>query len=397
MIVEQYLKNMKNIQNNFLNFLDNEVNSEENFQTLTNIFDELKIYDDKHKLKSLMHLISQISDYHCRFSNFFCKIEHVLQLFQTSIKKYFSNWEIFTTFRSNKRILLFLIESKIMIMDKYIILAITKKQELETYPHFFSPEIRPFMDEKWFPKYDLFGLYYNTRNEWVEEIKNKVLPDDFYEKRKEGENDLRICQLIREDLIKDFIVYINLNNVPVDSTIKQSIYETNSLLLHKSKVTLIEYAAFFGSLQIFKYLINEGAKLAQSIWIFAIHGNNAEMIHFLEENKIDPPLDENVGKESKNSFLVLLKESIKNHNNESATYFLNYFCQNDDDSLHDVVIHSLKHYNFAFIQSKHIDKSSFLGLCKYDYYTLVDVLLKDMSFDLNEIILWIIISFYLIL
>lgn len=254
MIVEQYLKNMKNIQNNFLNFLDNEVNSEENFQTLMNIFDELEIYDDKHKLKSLLHLISQISDHHCRFSNFFGKIEHILELFQTSIKKYFSNWEIFTTFRSNKRILLFLIESKIMIMDKYIISAITKKQELETYPHFFLPEIRPFMTEKWFPKYDPFGLYYNTRNEWVEEIKNKVLPEDFYEKRKEGENDLRICQLIREDLIKDFIVYINLNNVPVDSTIRQSIYETNSLLLHKSKVTLIEYAAFFwfsSNIQIF--------------------------------------------------------------------------------------------------------------------------------------------------
>ena len=48
--------------------------------------------------------------------------------------------------------------------------------------------------------------------------------------------------------------------------------------------TLIEYAAFFGSIQIFKYLVKNGVELYPSLWNFAIHGNNPELISFLEDS-----------------------------------------------------------------------------------------------------------------
>lgn len=94
---------------------------------------------------------------------------------------------------------------------------------------------------------------------------------NFYELRKAGENDSPICQLIQKDLIKEFIVYVNKNNTPLNSLIEPSIYETNSFLNSKQfcvtcdfnlyeylvkrndNLSLINYAAFFGSIQIFNY------------------------------------------------------------------------------------------------------------------------------------------------
>ena len=71
-------------------------------------------------------------------------------------------------------------------------------------------------------------------------------------KRKSGENDTYICQLIQKDDIDNFISYISQNDILLNSEITESIFETNRFLL-KKKPSIIEYASFFGSIQIFKY------------------------------------------------------------------------------------------------------------------------------------------------
>ena len=52
-------------------------------------------------------------------------------------------------------------------------------------------------------------------------------------------------------------------------------------------------------------------KLTSSLWIYAIHSRNAELIHLLEENGIES--------EDK-TFEECLKESIKCHHNDIANY-----------------------------------------------------------------------------
>ena len=122
------------------------------------------------------------------------------------------------------------------------------------------------MNEEWFP----------NKNAWVENIK-KELPTNFHELRKVGEDENFICKLIRDDNIKDFIVYVNKNNIQLNTPIKLSIFETNAFLIKKQNesqnkgITLTEYAAFFGSIQIIKYLQMEGEKLTPSLWLYAIH------------------------------------------------------------------------------------------------------------------------------
>ena len=360
---QEYLDTMKDIQENILYFLEEGANSEENFLILESKFNDTKISDNKYYLLSFMYLISKVGNNNHRFPNFFTKLDRILLFFKEDIKKYFSNSEIFNIFKSNKRILLFLIEQQIMVFDEYIVRKITKTEKYieAKYPQYFQPEIQLFIKEKWFPKHENNNKQ-KEENGWVEEIKKELL-ENFYEKRKEGENDSQVSELIRKDMITEFIAYVTRNCVSVNSKIQPSIYETNSFLLKKLKksyrnrkdeeFSLIEYAVFFGSIQIFNYLRLEGVELTPSLWSLAIHGRNSEMIHFLEDNHVE--LEDK-------SYKQVFYESIKCHHNDIANYFINNFLQNDEENSQDTINQCLKYHNFAFLKNESISKSSFFIL-----------------------------------
>lgn len=104
------------------------------------------------------------------------------------------------------------------------------------------------------------------------------------------------------------------------------------------KVTLIEYAAFYCSIEIFQYLLLNGCELPSSLWKYVIHGWNAELVHILEENHVDGQ-----------DYIECVEESIKCHHNEITDYIINSLVNLDEDkkmkifsfdvwSIHDVVI-----------------------------------------------------------
>ena len=123
-------------------------------------------------------------------------------------------------FKSNKKILLFLIEQQLIIVDEYIVKKITLKEKYikAKYPQNFLP----FINEKWFPKYRYNDETNEEVNGWVKEI-NRELP----------ENDIQICELIRKDMITEFVKYVTQNGVSLNAKIHPSIYETNLFLLNK--------------------------------------------------------------------------------------------------------------------------------------------------------------------
>ena len=82
MSVAAYLEVLKSIQSNILQFIDMEDNNEENYQNIITIFEDQKIHENKHEIKLIIHLISQISTNHHRYPNFFSKIEKLLLYFQ---------------------------------------------------------------------------------------------------------------------------------------------------------------------------------------------------------------------------------------------------------------------------------------------------------------------------
>ena len=160
MNIVEIKEKMKTIQNALLEFLEDESNSEENYENFIKVVGDFQITKDKYKFKSIMQLINAIGNNHHRVTNFICKLEQILDHFKKDLQNYFSNTEIFNIFKSNKRLLLFLIEEKIMMMDEYIILRIMNYPfDKKKYVEYFAPEIKPF-----FKKNSFQNIVINSHN-----------------------------------------------------------------------------------------------------------------------------------------------------------------------------------------------------------------------------------------
>ena len=278
MKVHGHIDEIKVIQMEVLEFLNNDSYILDDLQNkIESIYYSSLNQEFQYKLKLLFMLLLQISNDHHRSSNFFQKLEQIFSLFKDEIKKRFTNREFFDIFRSNKIIILYLLEEIIIVMDKYIINSMlvieNSKYKAGNYDRFFHREIKFFLEEHKIER-ELFDF-------------NTDVFLKFDEKRHIGENDSYICQLIRDGSIEEFVVYVNRTNFPLSASVESSIFETNSFLIHTNP-DLIEYAAFFGSIQIFQYLRLNNVELKPSLYLYAIHSNNTEMIHLLEENHIEP-------------------------------------------------------------------------------------------------------------
>ena len=230
------------------------------------------------------------------------------------------------------------------------------------YFEYFYLEVKPFLNNR-------IKIEIESKNN---ELKENNL-DSFKEKRKLGENDDYISHMIRNDLIDEFISFVNQKNYFLSSTIKPSIYETN-LYLIKNNPTLIEYSAFFGSIQIFKYIFLNQKKFTPSLLVYAIHGDNPEIIHLLEQVKI-----KNANDLYKQCFL----ESVKCHHNEIANYIQNNFLKDPQNGFDVALKKALKYRNYFYFQNDFINEKTFFLLCKYNYIELVEILLKSINFNIN--------------
>ena len=368
----QYIDKWCNFYTNILSFID----SNNDYQDLLSFIknwkkENMNIYD----INLILLLISKLSNNHHRSPNFFNKLEQIILIFKDEISQNFSNSNIFTIFKKNKRILYFLINERLLVIDEQIANVITKENYYvqAKYPNYFISEIKPFLQKKALKKLEQYNKSALTN------LQNNEDLNDFEALQKNGENENLICQLIRNDSINEFIEYINQKNFSISMIIKPSIFETNPLLIKKNP-TLIEYAAFFGSVQIFKYLFLNGSDLNSSLWLFVIHGRNAELIHFLEENKIEP---------KNKDYQEFINEAIKCHHNELATYIYdNLFSQPECEDCIDPFVKSFKYINFELFPNNLTNHITFYYLCKYDYTYLVELILKTQDLDVNTQIIF---------
>ena len=174
--------------------------------------------------------------------------------------------------------------------------------------------------------------------------------------------------MIRNDSLEYFIAFINRNNISLSTKIKTSIYETNPFLIKNIEQSLIEYAAFFGSIQIFQYLLMNNINLTPSLWRYVIHGRNADLVHLLEDNHVECDIEKNI------------IESIKCHHNQFANYFLN----STQKSVQSYISVVLKYYNFEYLENEFINEIYFFDFCKNDYLSFVQKLLPNAL--INEVV-----------
>lgn len=365
MDIQDYLSQRKDVQRALLQFLDQEEDIEEDYQNFINIIIHKKIQENPYDLKEILNLIVKIADDHQRNSTFFSKIEKILLYFKDSIKKFYFNSDIYNIFRSNKRIILFLFKSEIVIPDEYIAHSINREEyKNKNYFEYFYPEFRNF-------------------KEFQDEKRKEEDHELFEEKRKKGENEEHICHLIRNDAIDEFISYINQKDFYLKQKIKKSIFETNSFLIDKTP-NLLEYAAFFGSIQIFRYLyLNDvdNEMITESIWSYAIHGNSQEVINYLEQKNIHPENE---------SFHKCLTESIKCHNIDMTNYIVDNFYQNERDILEKMAyrFQAFQYYNFELFPNVLNVKLYIDKICTQNYVYILDLILKSVAinYDLIEIL-----------
>ena len=314
-----------------------------------NIIKSQKLQENKLEFELFLRLILNIADNHHRFKGFFEKIERIFLGIKDEIKQTLSDLELLNIFIDNRMILLFLFEKEIIPLNESVIniLYCHINEFGIQYCHYFYPEIEKSLPEL---------INSQIRKQISHELEN------FQDKRKEGENDSYLCSLIRNDSIKEFIILINKTNIKLNCTINPSLFETNPYLLDKNP-SLIEYSAFYGSIQIFKYLINNKVTLTSSLWFYAIHSNNSELIYLLEENNVKVP---------SNSFEVCLLEAIKCHHNEIAEYIqdnlINNFKMNEK-----VLEGSILNYNYLFIPEKLDITNVFFYFCKSRNFNFVDI------------------------
>lgn len=386
MSIQEALEELKAIQKSILNYLDDQNSSEDHFSNFEKKYLNI-IQKDRHKFKLILCLLSNIANNRPHLSDFLSKIERILLLLKEDIIKNFTNTEIFNIFNSDKRILLFLIEEKIINIDENICPNLINSEKFipAGYPSYFAPLLKEhykYYDEESIPK--------NLQTEFT---------PDIYQKLKEGQNPDYLCELIRKDSINEFIAYVTQKHLSLESKIPQSFLETNSYLIeHQSydknhpplyvpslcsasvienqKLTLIEYAAFYGATQIFNYLKLNNVRIEPSIMLFAIHCGNPDLIHIIEE--IDLPIDESIHEKC---FI----ESLKCHRNEIADYYANNFLSPQE--VEHLLCHCVEYFNFEYMKGELIGQY-FTLLCKYDYVDFVELLLKQDEVDVNKFLIF---------
>ena len=73
MKIKEYIERMKTIQNKILEFIDQGQDVEEHYQNLINLFQDLQIRSNKYRLKTILYILSNISNNHHRYPDFFFK------------------------------------------------------------------------------------------------------------------------------------------------------------------------------------------------------------------------------------------------------------------------------------------------------------------------------------
>lgn len=172
---------------------------------------------------------------------------------------------------------------------------------------------------------------------------SKTKNEDGIEKREEEVNNLKLTSYIENDNLELFQKFLSQTNTKNNSTIHQKKFFSVKPL---NQIELIEYAALCGSLNIFKFLLNQVNEFPKKMTCFAVAGGNYEIIHIIEQNS------NNFKNESFLFNQETLETCIEFHRNDLFEYLIeSHDLRFDSKSLYSSIISN----NFI-IMNKYIEK-----------------------------------------
>lgn len=184
----------------------------------------------------------------------FNKITKFLLNISDEMKTKFSEEQISNAFKMSSQALLdFLYDQKIV--SKRMTEESTEDNQI--YTSFYIQNLEAYFDDE---------------NEIEQEKEEK--PND----EKDGYNSIR--KVIQNDDIDSFQNFISRTNENINSNLQKSSQILNTF--EKQCQKYIEYAAFFGSLHIFKFLWLNNAVVTENLFPLSIFGGDMEIIHLIE-------------------------------------------------------------------------------------------------------------------
>lgn len=364
------LAKLQNFQKLLLRYIGNPNKIDIHYNQVSEFIKAHKLIENQYKVKEVVRLITKIANNRHRTAGFFDRIRQVMLLIKDPLKQFYSDDEIFYIIKSNKRLILLFLEDTIITPDARIASIISQpKYKFAFYPHYFLPEFRQFFSK------ELCDEINSDIHKIVENADATINDQDtFNEKRRIGENDHAICEIIRKDDIDGFTKYVANRKLSLNATIPSSPFETNSFIGFKP-TELIQYAAFFGAEKIVKYLFSNKIELRPSLWFYTIHGSNPAIISLLEENKLEPKGD---------LAMECILESIKCHHHKITDYLHTKYFKTDQQTDEELFLRSIEVYNYLnFPSDLSKDFRYFFYCCKFDHYTFVSLLMKD-NIDINK-------------
>lgn len=159
----------------------------------------------------------------------------------------------------------------------------------ESYLTYFYPEIKEQYNES--PTY--YKYSFSLIKKSIDSLGYKFTDTDeksylekFTELRSNGKNPDPIALAIRDDDIERLQNLLYQTNTLPNQVVHKSIFE-RFVFINIQSLTLIEFAAFFGSIQCFKFLYNQISELPETVATFAAAGGNYDIIHLCEKREID--------------------------------------------------------------------------------------------------------------
>ena len=359
----EYITTFQTINNKMMEiqqYIISHIDNNQSIEFLPEILQQANFLNEKSIFHDFLCFLNSIS-YSRVKSNQKDNIHEIILYLKDKIIQTFTENEICSIFCSNSPIFLFLYENKFIQYEQ-----ICNRRNFVFDNYFLSEKVEhqnQIIPNPMFSSQD--EIYYINHLE------------EFRKNRKEYHSESIIAQYIRSDDIESFINYVSRSDMSLYSNIPQSIFESDFNLRYNLH-SMIEYAAAFGALNIFKFLYSQLQVFPPEILKAAIIGGNPEIIHLLEDKGFIPNL-------------FMLAETVKYHRNDVFDYFVtNYAFETD----FDLFIDSIDSFNYfamneilrlhpEYLTNNEYLNKIFYDVCAVDCRIWFDILISLPAIDIN--------------
>ena len=131
MNIEEYISQKKKVEDAIIRLLEqSERNENLDLTEMSNYINDQEIQEDGNELRQFIHLIVSISKSFHRFSNFYDVIIQIFEMVKDLFPKYLTNKETYDILKSDKRLILYFIENKILHVDSVIAHQMMRKPNI---------------------------------------------------------------------------------------------------------------------------------------------------------------------------------------------------------------------------------------------------------------------------